>query len=66
MGVKVNFEIDLEGLVEANKDHILLKGRSNEDIINELKDLFEGDLSKGISNYCKYWFVLEFGNIFNY
>ena len=66
MKVKVNFEFDLEGLVEANKDHILLKGRSNEDIINELKDLFKGDLNRGISNYCENMFVLEFGDIFNY
>ena len=66
MKVKVNFEFDLKGLVEANKDHILLEGRSNEDIINELKDLFKGDLNRGFSNYCENMFVLEFGDIFNY
>lgn len=66
MKVKVNFEFDLEGLVEANNDHILLKGRSNEEIIEELKDLFKGDLNRGFSNYCENMFVLEFGDIFNY
>ena len=66
MKVKVNFEFDLEGLIEANKDHILLEGRSNEDIINELNDLFKGDLNRGFSNYCENMFVLEFGDIFNY
>ena len=66
MKVKVNFEVDLEGLIEANKDNILLEGRSNEDIIKELKELFYGNLEKGLSNYCENMFVLEFEDIFNY
>jgi len=66
MKVKVNFEFNVEDLVEANKDHILLKGRSNEDIIEELVCLFSRDLNRGFSNYCENMFVLEFGDIFNY
>ena len=66
MKVKVNFEFNLEDLIEANNDHILLKGRSNEEIIEEVKDLFKGDLNRGFSNYCENMFVLEFGDIFNY
>ena len=31
----------------------MLEGRSNEDIIDELKDLFKGDLNRGFSNYCE-------------
>jgi len=66
MKVKVNFEFNLEDLIEANNGHILLKGRSNEEIIEELKDLFKGNLNRGFSNYCENMFVLEFGDIFNY
>ena len=66
MTVKVNFEFNLEDLIEANNDHILLKGRSNEEIIEELKDLFYGDLNRGFSNYCENMFVLEFEEVFNY
>jgi len=66
MKVKVNFEFDLKDLIEANNDHILLKGRSNDEVIEELKDLFKGDLNRGFSNYCENMFVLEFGDIFNY
>ena len=66
MKVKVNFEFNLEDLIEANNDHILLKGRSNDEVIEELKDLFKEDLNRGFSNYCENMFVLEFGDIFNY
>jgi hypothetical protein len=66
MKVKVNFEFNLEDLIEASKDHILLEGRSNDDIVDELIDLFDGDLNRGFSDYCKNMFVLEFEEVFNY
>ncbi len=62
MKVKVNFEFDLEGLVEANKDHILLKGRNNEDIINEyqkneLNKLQVEDIPPNVKELIKKYFT---------
>jgi hypothetical protein len=66
MKVKVNFEFNLEDLIEDNSEHPLLEDRSKEEVIEELKDLFEGDLNEGFSSFCKDVLESEFGDIFNY
>jgi hypothetical protein len=66
MKVKIEFELDLEGLVEENKDNILLKGKSKDEIYNELKIIFGDDLDKGMSEDVKREYKNNFEEIFNY
>ena len=53
-------KMDIAAAKDERVDGLSLK------VIEELKDLFKGDLNRGFSNYCENMFVLEFGDIFNY
>jgi hypothetical protein len=66
MKVKIEFELDLEWLVKDNKYSTLLKGKSKDEIYNELKIIFGDDLDKGMSEDVKREYENNFVEIFNY
>jgi len=66
MKVTINFELDLSKLFSDNKDHIFFEGRSEEGIIEELKEIFPGKIEEGLSMDCKTLYEHEFINLFDY
>ena len=66
MKVKIEFELDLEWVVKDNKYSTLLKGKSKDEIYNELKIIFGDDLDKGMSEDVKREYENNFVEIFNY
>ena len=66
MKVAISFELDLSKLIKNNQDNVLLAGRSIEDVVEELKEMFDGDIQKGLSEDCKNLYTQEFTDLFNY
>lgn len=66
MKVKIEFELDLENIIELNNESWCFKGRSKNEIYSELKSIFGDDLGKGMSEDVKIEYVNSFQDIFNY
>jgi len=66
MKVKIEFELDLEEIIDDNSNSWCFKGRSKDEIYTELKSIFDGDLEKGMSEDAKREYENNFQEIFNY
>jgi len=66
MKVKIEFELDLESIIDDNSDLWCYEGRSKSEIYTELKSIFGEDLDKGMSRDVKKEYKENFENIFNY
>ena len=66
MVVKIEFELDLEKIIDNNNHLWCYKGRSKDEIYTELKRIFGDDLDKGMSEDVKREYKEDFQEIFNY
>ena len=66
MVVKIEFELDLEKIIDSNNHLWCYKGRSKDEIYTELKRIFGDDLDKGMSEDVKREYKEDFQEIFNY
>ena len=66
MKVKIEFELDLDSIIDGNSDLWCFKDRSKSEIYTELKSIFGEDLDKGMSIDVKKEYKENFENIFNY
>jgi len=66
MKVKIEFELDLEKIIDDNSNKWCYKGRSKDEIYTELKRIFGNDLDKGMSVDAKREYENDFQEIFNY
>ena len=66
MVVKIEFELDLEKIIDNNNHLWCYKGRSKGEIYAELKNIFGDDLDKGMSEDVKREYKEDFQEIFNY
>ncbi len=66
MVVKIEFELDLEKIIDNNNHLWCYKGRSKDEIYTELKNIFGDDLDKGMSEDVKREYKEDFQEIFNY
>ena len=66
MKVKIQFELDLEEIIDSNSHLWCYKGRSKDEIYTELKRIFGNDLDKGMSVDVKREYKNNFQDIFNY
>mgnify|MGYP007047669753 CR=1 FL=1 len=66
MKVKIQFELDLEEIIDSNNHLWCYKGRSKDEIYTELKRIFGNDLDKGMSRDVKREYKNDFQEIFNY
>ena len=66
MKVKIEFELDLEKIIDDNSNKWCYKGRSKDEIYTELKRIFGNDLDKGMSVDVKREYEGDFHEIFNY
>ena len=66
MTVKIEFELDLEKIIDDNPNSWCFEGRSKDEIYTELKSIFGNDLGKGMSVDVKREYENDFQEIFNY
>ena len=70
MKVKIEFELDLEEIIDDNSHLWCDKGRSKGEIYSkiytELKEIFGNDLDVGMSIDAKREYLGNFAEIFNY
>ncbi len=66
MKVKIEFELNLEEIIDNNSNKWCYKGRSKDEIYTELKSIFGDNLEKGRSEDVKREYENNFQEIFNY